>query len=283
MNNLLIYYYISKQNVNVISSFLLQVYYWTQSTCMILIYYSVFSTQKLVFSNIRSAIFPIRIKQMHSWIHLDFWRESYTTRKSNCRKSELAGDSKLMKHHPLRLGLRQATKPESLLRGSARDEETRRLFLVEQTLEWVACASHIFIDFISLWLLCHAGPGVRIHTRARREEKRKERERGREREREERERKNKDERKHNRKKRRDTGWDIPRWPRNGTVTSGCGTSVDTSFHFTSPLREYYIVRGFAHLFDYVGSTLYTFPRSSTFPRKYKFKWKKKRLTNKYKI
>ncbi|EFN65268.1 hypothetical protein EAG_04146 [Camponotus floridanus] len=30
-----------------------------------------------------------------------------------------------MKHHPLRLGLRQATKPESLLRGSARDEETR--------------------------------------------------------------------------------------------------------------------------------------------------------------
>lgn len=77
-----------------------------------------------------------------------------------------------MKHHPPRLGLRQATKPESLLRGSARDEETRRLFLVEQTLEWVACASHIFIDFISLWLLCHAGPGVRIHTRARYEEKR---------------------------------------------------------------------------------------------------------------
>lgn len=54
--------------------------------------------------------------------------------------------------------LRQAAKPEPLLvRGSgardrplARDEETRRLFLVEQTLEWVACASHIFIDFISL-------------------------------------------------------------------------------------------------------------------------------------
>jgi len=34
-------------------------------------------------------------------------------------------------------------------------------------------------------------------------------------------------------------WDMPRWPRNGTVTSGRGTTADTSFRFASPPSESY--------------------------------------------
>lgn len=139
-----------------------------------------------------------------------------------------------MKHHS---GIRSASNHKTRasspgFRARTRDEETRRLFLVEQTLEWVACASHIFIDFISLWLLCRADPGIRVHTRAWYEMRNEERRGGR--------------------KRQDKMYHDD--PIMGQLRGGCGTSVDTSFRFASSFAN--ITALFKDFLDYVDSVLF---------------------------
>lgn len=135
-----------------------------------------------------------------------------------------------MKHHPPRLGLRFVASSHKTRVSSpgfrARWRNAKVIPGWTNTGMGRVRLPHIYRFYLSLTALpCRSR---RSHTYSRALWRKRERESI-----EKDEKNNKDER----KKRRDAGWDIPRWPRNGTVTSGCGTSVDTSFHFTSPFAN----------------------------------------------